>query len=274
NSHASANEATITQEGTGQQARINQGVAVQNIDGASASGNLADVEQLGDLNDARINQGIDGASATGGQAYVYQLGTNNATLITQSGSDNYADVRQGNGALGTSVAFNAEATITQTGTNGTVWVEQDRDNAGYVDGSISNVTQAGDDNVVYTLQGAGGVDLGSTANVTQAAGTSNNTAYTFQGHGFSNTSANNLATISQNSGDDNFAQIAQGAEYQSGNNIVSKDNVAKIEQDGDGNEARLDQGVDIAGGTDGALIMGNTGLIVQDGDGNDARLRQ
>lgn len=213
------------------------------------------------------------AFAQNNEAEVEQVGSLNSATVTQSSSANYTGVWQG---LEGASAASATATVTQAGESGTVYVVQGRHSAGSVDGSQATINQAGVGNLAYSIQGAAGSDNGSTAVIDQEEASGGNDAYTFQGHGATNVSVDNYASILQSSGTGNFAQISQAAEVYSGSNIYAEGNNARIEQNGDQNEARINQGVAVEWDVrfDGGTVLNNTGLIVQEGSGNDARLNQ
>ena len=95
NNDALDNDAEITQTGSTNQGRINQGTDVTaNTGGAYAFNNDATMTQDGDNNNGRINQGIDGAEARNSIATLMQTGDGHTGTINQTGNLNTANVTQ------------------------------------------------------------------------------------------------------------------------------------------------------------------------------------
>ncbi len=308
---AQSNQSTVTQAG-GAMATVVQGgsglsgsghnVAVVDQRGAST----ATVMQSGDLNLADIGQ-----NGAGNTAMLIQAGTDNDGLIYQgqtgtkiqipvgTASGNTAHLEQSgrhNRGLEQNILSPLDAgiiyqgvrgglstgntsTVTQRGDNGQAWSSQGDIN-GTAIGNTARIDQSGVNNDASTVQGYYNLGLveaqGSTAEITQVAGSANNDAYVYQG--MYGTSENDRATITQ-TGHFDLTIIRQGSFMDLGapESYVgrSSGNVATVSQGGAGstnysNRATVLQGVNggEAVGNDATVeqfagTFGNTALVYQ-----------
>ena len=249
------NTATSTQSGSGHQADITQ----------TGSVNEATITQAAQDNIALISQGVNG-NAVGNTATITQTGSNNDGSA-QSAAEGASIVQR--------FAQNSQATADQSGDGGYVNIWQGTAGNGLADAAVADVTQGGTGNTSHLAQGDSGHNTGGSVTIFQAAGTSGGQANVYQGHGVHNESSNDVSSISQNSGANNFGQIAQSAEYWDGQFMVSQGNTATIDQDGSNNQARVNQAAAIVGApVIGGTATNNLGVIDQFGDNNSARLNQ
>ena len=182
------NEVFIKQLDGAQQANVQQGGDV-----GFAKDNLADVlQEKGSGNDVGIRQGTSSSTAE-----------DNTATLTQTGDDNDARIRQGDGGT----AEDNTATLNQTGDDNDAFIIQGS-NFGTTEDNTATLTQTGDDNDAGILQGNfGSTAEDNTATLTQTG--DNNGAFISQGSNFG-TAEDNTATLTQ-TGDDNDADIFQGS---------------------------------------------------------------
>ena len=258
------NETTVNQQGTNQQATV---------------------EQVGDLNDVLINQGMTGTLANNkdGEATVYQNGTNNDAEIDQVGGRNKEATIMQDG-------IDNEALITQSGTGNYVEVTiatQDqtgeRNEAEIVQlgrAIKATQTQFGNDNYAYVKQLAyvdAYQDQGDESSQGQE-GNRNEAIIESQGQNFA---ANRSQATQWQVGDDNYAwmwqqgqqnNVATHQQFGDWNKISTKQagahNTILITQNNDNNE--------VAGITkDGSLLTFDpAGFGFQDGNDNDMTILQ
>ena len=294
---------TVTQDGSGNQADVEQEESNTSTVTQIGDNNLAGVVQnAGSGNESTISQTATGPNTAG----VNQiLGTNNSFAdITQDGTSasNTAVISQA-GALATS----GEAVQTDS-VNGDILIFQNagsnnfaaavQGDSSFVGGTESGATnaesviqQGGDNNVALSIQT--GVDQISL--IDQQAPTSGNDASVFQGAFGGGTSdayilqvgdgdsaeiaqnsSGNDADIGQGGGSGNFALIDQG--FVGGAGVGGDNNTAIIAQDGSGNFSAIEQNGLTAGSGNIADVLqaadNNTSFVVQDGSTLTATVNQ
>lgn len=192
----------------------NTSLIAQGADGATVSGNLAYVEQIGSGHDATILQTGFNNSAVIDESGDSLSDSNNDAYIDQSGSGNLADVDQEGSDL--------SSTVLQSGENNEAFVmdQEGSDNVVLID-------QSGDENLAKVDDQQGSDNFSS---ILQSS--NSNEAYVSQG------GSGNDSFITQMTGDDNIADVTQ-----TGTNGYSN-----VMQDGSGNNANVNQSGGSAGG--------------------------
>lgn len=208
--------------------------------GAIAQGNEAMIEQLGLQNSATSFQGGENNSFT-----LHQVGSHETT-IEQAGADNTATVQQWAGVQNSEPGVSA-AFLEQTGTGNEISISQYGEHVTDIEQSGSqnsiDLTQAQSNSTVSSL----GEEYGSGA-----------FALLMQ-HGFSNDivlaqNGSHYAEITQN-GSQNTANVMQDG--------LDLSHLARIEQDGSGNDATIEQ-----------YGSQSSAVIRQHGNGHSAHIQQ
>lgn len=249
----------------------NSAVINQNGDRFSNSlDNQATISQLRSNNQATVSQSFN---SVGNKAELYQSGTiggstarvnqtlganYNAVLVQQRGFGSHtADINQmglggvsehNNATVNQLLGYNNQATINQLGNGGqTIYNKALIDQGGGINQATINQTSSSIYNTATIQQS----QVGGQATINQVG-----------------ISSGNLATIKQ-SGADYFGNTAQITQTNTGSTIISANNVATIEQDrGGSNWAEIVQG-SLA-----SSAQFNTVNLSQQGANNQARLRQ
>ncbi|HEX8299447.1 MAG TPA: hypothetical protein VF594_09845 [Rubricoccaceae bacterium] len=297
--------ATVTQSGSGPGGGANTAIVDQNgvstasvtqsgdlnlADVAqSGAGNDATLQQTGDENEGLIYQGRSGTTIP----LPYGTASGNSARLEQSGNRNrgleqnilspldagivYQGVRGGTASGNTTAVY-------QRGDEGQAWATQG-DFGATATGNTATIDQSGVENDASTIQGyyapIGLIQAaGSTATITQTAGSANNDSYIFQG--VNGTSASDQASITQ-TGRFDLATVSQGSYAVLGSPTAyvgrSSGNMATVTQGGVGtadyaNTVTVLQGVN-EGVNDGEAINNDATVAQADGTiGNRASVYQ
>ena len=241
---------------------------------AQSEGNEVFIKQLDGPNQASVEQGGGPGLTLNNTAEIFQKGSNNEADIVQGNNefsagvegqvrDNTATVRQVGESNLTRVSQSVEkgiiqnnvVDILQQGQGNEALVRQETRGQDVSRNGVAKLTQQGNGNDGVIFQGNAG-DAGSLAILTQQG--NGNDGIITQSDG---EATSNQATLVQR-GDNNQASIINAA-YGS----FTQDNTATITQQGDGNDAEVSQGV--FGSSE-----ASTGTITQRGDDNKADIFQ